>query len=208
PRTARTAGYLTALSTARAVRIPSRRRARPLFLNLQYNAPHWPWQGPGDPPYPDTMAWQHGGSPETYGRMVASMDTGIERVLQALRRHGLERDTLVFFSSDNGGERYSHMGPFSAGKMTLHEGGLRVPAMARWPGVIPAGTRTAQVAVTMDLTATFLALAGAHRGAGSETQQAVLAHLPAPQAEGNAQRRLEVPAEGRRRVPLRSRHRP
>ena len=138
-RTVRQPGYLTDLFTERAVRIVSRRRSRPLFLNLQYNAPHWPWQGPGDPPYPDTMAWQHGGSPETYGRMVASMDTGIERVLQALRRHGLERDTLVFFSSDNGGERYSHMGPFSAGKMTLHEGGLRVPS---WKSTVRASTST------------------------------------------------------------------
>jgi len=166
-RTVRARGYLTDLFTERAVRIVSRRRARPLFLNLQYNAPHWPWQGPGDPPYPDTMAFQDGGSPETYGRMVASMDTGIERVLQALHRAGMERDTLVFFTSDNGGERYSHMGPFSDRKMSLHEGGLRVPAMARWPGVIPAGGRTDQVAVTMDLTATFLALAGAHAPAAA-----------------------------------------
>ncbi|HEV7586725.1 MAG TPA: sulfatase-like hydrolase/transferase, partial [Longimicrobium sp.] len=159
-RTVRTPGYLTDLFTERAVRIVSRRRSRPLFLNLQYNAPHWPWQGPGDPPYPDTLPWVRGGSPATYGRMVESMDTGVGRVLEALRRQGLERDTLVFFTSDNGGERFSHMGPFSEGKMSLHEGGLRVAAVARWPGVVPAGRHTDQVAVTMDLTATFLALAG------------------------------------------------
>ena len=166
-RTVRTPGYLTELLTDRAVRIVSRRHARPFFLNLQYNAPHWPWQAPGDPPYPDTLPWAGGGSPATYARMMESMDGGVGRVLEALRRRGLERDTLVIFTSDNGGERFSHMGPFSEGKMTLNEGGLRVPAIARWPGVIPAGGRTDQVAVTMDLTATFLALAGARAPAAA-----------------------------------------
>jgi arylsulfatase A-like enzyme len=160
--TVRTEGYLTDLFTDRAVQIVSRHRSRPLFLNLQYNAPHWPWQAPGDPPYPDSLRWSKGGSPETYGRMMESMDAGIGRVLQALHRRGLERDTLVIFTSDNGGERFSHMGPFSQGKMTLYEGGIRVAAMARWPGMIPADTATDQVAVTMDWTATLLALAGAH----------------------------------------------
>jgi arylsulfatase A-like enzyme len=158
-RTVTTPGYLTDLFTERAVRIVSRRRSRPFFLNLQYNAPHWPWQAPGDPPHADTTDFSSGGSPQTYGRMVERMDEGVGRVLEALHRAGRENDTLVFFSSDNGGERFSHMGPFSAGKMTLNEGGIRVAAMARWPGVIAAGSRTGQVAVTMDLTATFVALA-------------------------------------------------
>jgi arylsulfatase A-like enzyme len=157
----RTQGYLTDLFSDRAVQIVSRARSRPLFLNLQYNAPHWPWQGPGDPPYPDSLRWRGGGSPETFARMMASMDAGIGRVLDALRRAGMEGDTLVVFTSDNGGERFSHMGPFSHGKMTLYEGGIRVAALARWPGTIPPATRTDQVAVTMDWTATLLALAGA-----------------------------------------------
>ncbi|HET7230451.1 MAG TPA: sulfatase-like hydrolase/transferase [Longimicrobium sp.] len=160
-RTVTTPGYLTDLFTERAVRIIRRRRSRPLFLNLQYNAPHWPWQGPGDPAYPDSVRAASGGSPEVFGRMMESMDTGVARVLEAIHRAGMERDTLVIFTSDNGGERFSHMGPFSAGKMTLNEGGIRVAAMARWPEMIAAGSRTGQVAVTMDLTATFLALAGA-----------------------------------------------
>jgi arylsulfatase A-like enzyme len=183
-RTVRTQGYLTDLFTERAVRIVSRRRARPFFLNLQYNAPHWPWQGPGDPPYPDTLPWARGGSPETYARMMASMDTGVGRVLEALRRRGLENDTLVIFTSDNGGERFSHMGPFSQGKMTLNEGGLRVPAAARWPGVIPQGGRTGQVAVTMDLTATFLALAGASAPAAAPSDGIDL--MPALRGERGA----------------------
>jgi arylsulfatase A-like enzyme len=166
-RPVRTEGYLTDLFSERAARIVARERARPLFLSLQYNAPHWPWQAPGDPPYPDSLRWTRGGSPETYARMMESMDRGIAGVLAALRDRGMERDTLVVFTSDNGGERFSHMGPFSRGKMTLHEGGIRVAAVARWPGTIPARSTTDQVAVTMDWTATLLALAGAEAPAAA-----------------------------------------
>jgi arylsulfatase A-like enzyme len=163
-------GYLTDLFTDRAVQYVSRTHDRPFFLNLQYNAPHWPWQGPGDPVYPDSLQgrtpgfpprWRDGGSPEIYGRMVESMDGGIGRIMAALQNRGLDRDTLVIFTSDNGGERYSHMGPYSQGKMTLYEGGIHVAAAARWPGVIPAGSSTDQVAITMDWSATALALADA-----------------------------------------------
>ena len=158
---ARSEGYLTDLFTDRAVSIIARDHAAPFFLNLQYNAPHWPWQGPKDPVYPDSLPWVKGGSPEIFAAMVESMDAGVARVLAALEEQGLERETLVIFTSDNGGERFSHMGPFSQSKMTLYEGGVRVAAMARWPGVIPAGTTSDQVAVTMDWTATILQLAGA-----------------------------------------------
>jgi arylsulfatase A-like enzyme len=154
-------GYLTDLFTDRAVRIMSRPRRKPFFLSLQYNAPHWPWQGPGDSPYPDTLSVRAGGSPQTYARMVRSMDEGIGRVLDALHRQRLERDTLVLFTSDNGGAHFSHMGPFREGKMTLWEGGIRVAAIARWPGVVPTGSRCDQVCATFDLVATAAALAGA-----------------------------------------------
>jgi arylsulfatase A-like enzyme len=153
-------GYTTDLFTDRAVEILRRPRERPLFLSLQYNAPHWPWQAPGDPALPDSLRWTSGGSPETYARMVASLDAGVGRVLEALRAAGRERATLVIFTSDNGGEAYSDMGPLSEGKFTLWEGGIRVAAMARWPGVIPAGTVSTQVAVTMDWMVTLLAAAG------------------------------------------------
>jgi len=163
----KTQGYLTDLFTDRAVRFVGRKRSKPFFLNLEYNAPHWPWQAPGDPPYPDSLRWAKGGSPDVFARMVTSMDDGIGKVLTALRTAGLERDTLVIFTSDNGGERFSQMGGFSHGKMTLYEGGIRIPAFARWPGVIPPNTTTNQVAVTMDWTATFLARAGARPDAAA-----------------------------------------
>jgi len=160
-RSVRTGGYLTDLFTDRAVAFIERPRDTAFFLSLQYNAPHWPWQAPGDPVYPDSLRWKRGGSAETYARMVLSMDDGIGRVLEALRRAGLENDTLVIFTSDNGGEVFSDMGPFANGKMTLWEGGIRVAAFARWPGVIPADTTSRQACATMDWAATLLAAGGA-----------------------------------------------
>jgi arylsulfatase A-like enzyme len=158
-------GYLTDVLTARAVQFLSRRHRRPFFLSLQYNAPHWPWQAPGDPVYPDSLGWRNGGSPETYARMVQSLDSGIGQVLTALRVAGLDATTLVIFTSDNGGERYSDMGRLRGGKATLWEGGIRVAAIARWPGVIPPATTSDQVAITMDWTATLLAAGGAQPAA-------------------------------------------
>jgi arylsulfatase A-like enzyme len=101
-----------------------------------------------------------GGSLKTYAAMMKSMDAGIGRVLKALERAKLDKDTLVIFTSDNGGERYSFNWPFSFQKMYLYEGGTRVPAIARWPGVIPAGRVTDQAAITMDWTATILGVTG------------------------------------------------
>ena len=103
---------------------------------------------------------KEGGSLKIFASMMKSMDAGIGRVLQALRRAGLERNTLVIFTSDNGGERYSHNWPFSFQKLNLWEGGIRVPAIVRWPGVIPASKTSEQAAITMDWTATILAVSG------------------------------------------------
>jgi arylsulfatase A-like enzyme len=154
-------GYLTDLLTERAERvIAASGDGRPFFLSLQYNAPHWPWQAPGDAAYPDSVAPQAGGSPATFAAMMRSLDDGVGRVLAALDRQGVSQDTMVIFTSDNGGERFSHMGPFSHGKMTLSEGGIRVATAVRWPAQLPAGSTCAQVAVTMDWTATMYALAG------------------------------------------------
>jgi arylsulfatase A-like enzyme len=157
-------GYLTDLMSDKAVEIVGRARTKPFFLSLQYNAPHAPWEGPGDANInhaehgPGPMV--EGGSPAIYGAMVRSMDAGIGRVLKALEHAKIDRDTLVIFTSDNGGERYSFNWPFSFQKMYLFEGGTRVPAIVRWPGRIPAGHATPQAAITMDWTATILAVTG------------------------------------------------
>ncbi|MBA3806070.1 MAG: sulfatase-like hydrolase/transferase, partial [Acidobacteria bacterium] len=98
-----------------------------------------------------------GGSLKTYAAMMKSLDDGIGRVMSSLERAKLNRDTLVIFTSDNGGERFSYNWPFSGEKGVVLEGGIRVPAIARWTGVIPGGRSTEQVAITMDWTATILA---------------------------------------------------
>lgn len=159
-------GYLTDLFTERAVEFVSRRRERPFYLSLHYSAPHSPWEGPRDRATADHAdhgpgPMTNGGSLEAYAEMMRSMDEGIGRVLAALRRARIERDTLVIFTSDNGGERYSYHWPFSFQKLFLHEGGIRVPAIVRWPGIVPAGAVTEQAAITMDWTATILAVGGA-----------------------------------------------
>jgi len=158
-------GYMTDLLSERAVEYVTRRHSRPFFLSLQYTAPHSPWEGPdggaNDHAAHGRGPMDQGGSLKVYGAMMKSMDAGIGRVLKALERARLERETLVIFTSDNGGERYSFNWPFSFSKMYLYEGGTRVPAIVRWPGVIPPGGVTEQAAVTMDWTATILAAAGA-----------------------------------------------
>jgi arylsulfatase A-like enzyme len=102
-----------------------------------------------------------GGSLKIYASMMKSMDAGIGRVLRALQRARLDRSTLVIFTSDNGGERYSYNWPFSFQKLYLWEGGIRVPAIVRWSGAIPAGRVSEQAVITMDWTATILAVSGA-----------------------------------------------
>jgi arylsulfatase A-like enzyme len=158
-------GYLTDLFTDRAVEFLARPHSEPFLLSLQYNAPHSPWEGPADGPmnHQDhgSGPMVEGGSRAIYGEMMKSMDAGIGRVLAALKKHDLEKNTIVIFTSDNGGERYSYNWPFSFQKMYLWEGGTRVPAIVRWPGVVPAGQVSDQAVITMDWTATMLALAGA-----------------------------------------------
>jgi arylsulfatase A-like enzyme len=100
-----------------------------------------------------------GGSLKLYAEMMRSLDDGVGRVMQALKAAGQDRNTLVIFTSDNGGERFSYHWPFSGAKGELTEGGIRVPAIVRWPGVIPARRVTSQMAITMDWTATILAAA-------------------------------------------------
>ena len=164
-------GYLTDVFTDRAVDFVMRRRSKPFYLSLHYTAPHSPWEGSDDRSAADHAdhgagPMTNGGSLEAYAKMMISMDAGIGRVLAALRKARLERNTLVIFTSDNGGERYSYHWPFSFQKLFLHEGGIRVPAIVRWPGVVPAGAVTEQTAITMDCTATILAAGGAPAAGG------------------------------------------
>ena len=164
-------GYLTDLFGDRAVAsIAERARAkRPFFLSLHFNAPHWPWEAPGDEAEAKHVAGQlqhfDGGSLDTYARMVRRMDFQVGRVTQALEKAGIASNTIVVFTSDNGGERFSDTWPFTGKKGDLLEGGLRVPAIVRWPGKVRAGSVTHQTAMSMDWLPTLLAAAGAQADA-------------------------------------------
>ena len=99
-----------------------------------------------------------GGSIKIYAEMMQILDRGIGELIDAVRQSG--ENTLVLFTSDNGGERYSKIWPFVGRKFDLLEGGLRVPQIVWWPGHILEGSVTDQVCITMDLTATCLEAAG------------------------------------------------
>ncbi|MCU0228733.1 MAG: sulfatase-like hydrolase/transferase [Bryobacterales bacterium] len=158
---ARREGYLTELLAERAVDFIQRQGNDPFFLYLPFNAVHWPFQEPDRPDQQRNAQTWTDGDRQIYRRMTESMDAAVGAVLDALRRKGLDDNTLAVFTNDNGGERLSDNRPFFHSKATLYEGGIRVPAIARWPGQIPAGSHTEQVAATFDFTATFLAAAGA-----------------------------------------------
>lgn len=159
-------GYLTDLISRRAVawvhRVAAQRE--PFFLSLHYTAPHWPWETRDDAALAaeaaDNLFHLHGGNIHSYRRMIHHMDEGIGWLMQALREHGVERDTLVLFTSDNGGERFSDNWPLVGGKMDLTEGGIRVPWIAHWPAVIAPGGTSEQHCMTMDWSATVLDAAG------------------------------------------------
>ncbi len=152
-------GYLTDIWAKKAIEIIESNHTKPFFLSVMFNAPHWPWQAPGDKPYPDTMNWHTGGSKEKYAAMINSLDQAVGKMMKALDGQKLTNQTLVIFTSDNGGEEFSDMGIYSGIKEELLEGGIKEPAFVRWPGVIAAGSSTRQVAITMDWTATILAAA-------------------------------------------------
>ena len=159
-------GYLTDLLSMRAVEYIERmaRQKSPFFLSLHYTAPHWPWETRNDEvlagKVAKSLAHLDGGNIHTYQRMIHHMDEGIGWVMDALGAHGMVRDTLVVFTSDNGGERFSDNWPLVGGKMDLTEGGIRVPWIAHWPDVIAGGAVSEQHCMTMDWSASLLEVAG------------------------------------------------
>ena len=158
-------GYLTDLISGRAVDYVQRMAAgshagTPFFLSLHYTAPHWPWETRDDATIAQEIRSNlfhlHGGNIHSYQRMIQHMDEGIGQLMAALQAHGLGENTLVLFTSDNGGERFSDSWPLVGGKMDLTEGGIRVPWIAHWPASIAPGGVSAQACMTMDWSATLL----------------------------------------------------
>jgi len=177
-------GYTTDLLTQDAIEFIQRHRKEPFFLYLSHAAPHFPWQGPDDVDKivePKKQSWQQGDR-ATYVAMVERLDAGVGEVLDTLERFGLSDRTLVVFSSDNGGHTHSRNAPLRDFKGTLWEGGIRVPCIARWPGVLPAGVDSPQAAITMDWTATFRSVAGASPDPAGEDGIDLLPFLRGDQA--------------------------
>jgi arylsulfatase A-like enzyme len=161
-------GYLTDLFAEKAVKIIQQKHDQPYFLSIQFNAPHWPWQAPGSAVYPlGGKESKQGGSIDIYKSMIESLDAAVGKVLAAVKASGNAENTLIVFTSDNGGERFSDMGGFKEKKFVLWEGGIREPAMVVWPGKIKAGIVSDQPTIHMDFTATFLSVAGAKQDANS-----------------------------------------
>ena len=165
-------GYLTDLFGDHAVQAVESFAAQPdpFLISLHFNAPHWPWEGPGGKAESDRLAALgtpppledfDGGDLKTYGEMVTRMDLQIGRVIDALDKAGIGDDTIVVFTSDNGGERFSDTWPFTGKKTELLEGGLRIPAILRWRETVQPGLVSDQVMISMDWLPTLTAAADA-----------------------------------------------
>jgi arylsulfatase A-like enzyme len=166
-------GYYTHLVTDRVVDyLAAADASKPFYLQVNFTAPHWPWEGPDDQDVSERVTAAmaenplaalfnyEGGSLEKYAELVEVMDEGIGKILSALRNQGLEENTIVVFMSDNGGERFSFQWPFVGEKGALEEGGIRVPFILRWPAVVSPGQVCEMPVDTMDVTAMALAVAG------------------------------------------------
>ena len=167
-------GYSDDLFTDRAVDYIGRQRDRPFFLYVPYIAPHFDIEAPED-----EVALHRGKLPEadpakplnaTYAALVTRLDKNVGRIVKALQEQGLADNTLVVFTSDHGatferGNQGTSFAvdsnrPFRGQKRTLWEGGIRVPAIVRWPGKVPTSTVSHQVIHMTDVFPTLLAAAG------------------------------------------------
>ncbi len=155
--------YLTDYYTDEAVKVIEANKDRPFFLYLAHWAPHTPLQASREDYDALTNIELH--RARVYAAMIRSLDRGVGRVMQALKDNGLDDNTLVMFSSDNGGAGYIGLpdvnAPYRGWKITMFEGGIRVPYLARWPQQIPTGTVVDAPVHHFDMFATAAAAAGA-----------------------------------------------
>ncbi|MHC4517833.1 MAG: sulfatase [Planctomycetota bacterium] len=189
--------YLTDRLTDEAVKFIMANRDRPYFLYLSHHAVHTPIQAK-----PEVIAKYEGRKPTkghsnpNYAAMIDSVDQSVGRVLDTLERLGLSENTVVFFFSDNGGHgNFTSMKPLRGSKGTLYEGGIRVPAIVRWPGKARAGAKCKTPIIGVDFYPTMLEMAGASgpvghtldgeslvpllRGKGRLKREAIFWHFPA-----------------------------
>ena len=185
--------YLTDRLTDEALRVIDHAAAsrQPFFLYLAHHAPHTPIEAkPADVAYFEKRlrpGLRHQNA--VYAAMIKSLDESVGRVLTRLKKHGLDRRTLVVFSSDNGGYigtdpkqkvPVTTNAPLRSGKATLYEGGLRVPLLVRWPGITPPGAECAEPVMLTDLFATLAGAAGLRDSAQSPDSLDLLPLLQKP----------------------------
>ncbi|MEQ8268106.1 MAG: sulfatase-like hydrolase/transferase [Parvibaculum sp.] len=155
--------YMTDYLTNEAVKAIEANRNRPFFMYLSYNAVHTPLQALKSD-Y-DKLAHIEDHTLRTYAAMVMSLDRGVGKVLAELRKQGLEDNTIVIFTSDNGGAHYIGLPdinkPYRGWKATFFEGGIHVPFFLKWPDRVPAGAVVERPATHVDIFATAAAAAGA-----------------------------------------------
>ncbi|MFT4692307.1 MAG: arylsulfatase A-like enzyme [Limisphaerales bacterium] len=154
-------GYMTDLITDDSVSFIQRHKEESFFLYVPFSVPHFPFQGPHDDTgkmHPEDQFMI--GTREKYVEMLEDMDRGVGRILAALDKNEVSDETLVVFASDHGAMKPGRNLPFNGWKGGLMEGGIRVPCMVRWPGEIKPGTVSNQQGSLMDLTASFLRVAG------------------------------------------------
>ena len=154
--------YMTDYLTDEAVKVVAANKQRPFFMYLAYNAPHTPLQATRED-Y-DALSFIPDHTLRVYAAMVRSLDRNIGRVLQALKDQGVDDNTLVIFTSDNGGAHYIGLDglntPYRGWKATFFEGGIHVPFFMRWPGVLPQGASVTAPVSHFDIFATAAAAAG------------------------------------------------
>lgn len=155
-------GYMTDLFRDEAVKfVRQQDTQKPFFLFLSFTAPHFPFQAPGtaDEPMPTAEAWTKG-TRANYVKMIENMDAATGAVMAALKETGVDENTLVVFASDHGAMAPGSNAPWRDFKETLFEGGIRTPVLTHWPAKLKAGTVDDRPWMLMDLTASFLKLAG------------------------------------------------
>jgi len=148
--------FLTKMWTEAAVEFIDAHQGDPFFLYLAHNMPHLPWHA--------SAAFQGSSERGLYGDMIQELDWSMGEITKALKKNGLDENTIIIFTSDNGPanwkEKGGTAGPLRGGKATTWEGGMRVPGIISWPGKIPAGVVCHQPVSTMDLLPTLVPLVG------------------------------------------------
>ena len=194
-------GYATNLFRREAVKFIRDNKDKPFFLYAPFNSPHMASNFEGQKQQaPDEYIQIYGEPPGDrkmrYMANITCMDDAVGEILSELKKHGLEENTLVIFSNDNGGAGIGDNSPLRGTKGQMFEGGIRVPFIARWPGVISAGTVSHEFTSTLELFPTFIATAG------KKPQKGVILDgfnmLPVMKGEQNSQRR-EMYWEAKRR---------